>query len=207
VILALDTTGEHGSLALVHQGRTLEELALQAPTGFGHVLYQALEALLARHAVQLADIDCFAAASGPGSFTGVRVGLAAIKGLAAALDKPAIAISNLEAIASFGTAPLRAPVIDARRGEIYGAVYDGEGKLIQSEMVTKLETWLPTIPPGAQFVSPAFPDGVPEPRIQAPNELAAAIARIAEQRPWQDPAALDANYVRRSDAELFWKES
>jgi tRNA threonylcarbamoyladenosine biosynthesis protein TsaB len=207
VILALDTTGEHGSIALVHGGRTLEELALHAPTGFAHVLYDALAGLLDRNGVKLADIDCFAAASGPGSFTGVRVGLAAIKGLAAALGKPAVAVSNLEAIASFGTAPLRAPVIDARRGEIYGAVYSAEGAPIQPEVVTKLDAWLTTVPSGAQFVSPLFPEGVPlEPRVPAPRELAAAIARIAERREWQDPAALDANYVRRSDAELFWKE-
>jgi tRNA threonylcarbamoyladenosine biosynthesis protein TsaB len=206
VILAVDTTAEHGSLALVHDGRTLEELALHAPTGFAHVLYEALRALLDRNAVRLTDIDCFAAASGPGSFTGVRIGLAAVKGLAAALDKPAVAVSNLQALATFGTESLRAAVIDARRGEIYGAVYDAEGKVVLPEMVTKLDSWLATIPPAAQFISPAFPEGVPEPRIQAPTELAGAIARIAESRPWQDPAALDANYVRRSDAELFWKE-
>ncbi len=72
-------------------------------------------------------VDCFAAASGPGSFTGVRVGLACVKGLAEALGKPAVAVSNLRAIASFGTAPWRAVVLDARRGEIYGAVYDAAG--------------------------------------------------------------------------------
>ena len=72
--------------------------------------------------MRLEEIDCFAAASGPGSFTGVRVGLAAVKGLAEALGKPAVGISNLRALSLFGKAALRAVVLDARRGEVYGAV-------------------------------------------------------------------------------------
>ena len=69
-------------------------------------------------------MDCFAAASGPGSFTGVRVGLAAVKGLAEAAGKRVVAVSNLRALAFFGSAPLRATVIDARRGEVYAALYN-----------------------------------------------------------------------------------
>jgi len=207
VILALDTTTEHGSLALVDADRIIEERAIHAPTGYAQMLYGELADLLARHGLALADIDCFAAASGPGSFTGVRVGLACIKGLAAALDKPAVAISNLEAMATFGTAALRAPILDARRGAIYAAVYDASGASIQPEIVAKPDSWLQTVPAGVEFIATVFPDGIPEsPRITAPKELAAAIARLAATRDWQDPAALDANYVRRADAELSWKE-
>ena len=107
-ILAVDTTHEYGSLALSQGGETLEEVTLHAPTGFAHVIYAELAALLGRHGVTADEIVCFAAASGPGSFTGVRVGLACIKGLAEATGKPAIAVSNLRVIAEFGTAPLRA---------------------------------------------------------------------------------------------------
>ncbi len=211
LILAVDTTHEHGSLALARGDVTIEELPLHAPAGFGHILYAQLEELLARHGVGLREIDCFAAASGPGSFTGVRVGLACVKGLAEALGKPAAAVSNLEALASFGRGALRAPVLDARRGEVYGAVYDSPGRLVVSESVAPLAAWLATLPPGVEFVSnefAAFENGLPDaPRVAAPRELAAAVARIASRREGQDPAALDANYVRRADAELFWKES
>jgi len=211
LILALDTTHEFGSLALARGGQILEEVLLHEPKGFSRILYGQLEQLLARQAIAPAAIDCFAAASGPGSFTGVRVGLACVKGLAEALGKPAVAVSNLEALARFGTAPLRAVVIDARRGEIYGAVYSAQGELLSPEVVAPFESWLASLPPGVgEFVCTDFQPPVPGASIvQAPRALAAAIAEIAAERLERgqacDPAALDANYVRRSDAELLFK--
>jgi tRNA threonylcarbamoyladenosine biosynthesis protein TsaB len=209
-ILAVDTTHEYGSIAL--DG---EVVALHSPSGFAHVIYPHIRELLERTGVGLDAIDCFAAASGPGSFTGVRVGLACIKGLAEAAGKPAVAVSNLEALASFGTAPLRAALLDARRGEIYGGVYDAAGRLMVPETVGKLPEWLAALPGGElEFISidfAVFGDALPAaPRVIAPRELAGAVAQIAATRLARgeacDPAALDANYVRRSDAELFWRE-
>jgi len=209
-ILAVDTTHEYGSIALGS-----EVAPLHSPTGFAHVIYPHIRELLERCGVRLDSVDCFAAASGPGSFTGVRVGLACIKGLAEAMGKPAVAVSNLEALATFGTAALRAVVIDARRGDVYGAVYDAAGGLVVPETVGKLAEWLASMPAGdLEFISTdftAFGDGLPAGRrITAPRELAGAVAQIAGARLLRgeacDPAALDANYVRRSDAELYWKE-
>lgn len=205
MILALDTTREYGSIALVSGTEILEEIEIHSPTGFGQVLYQHLEALLTRHYVKVTDIDCFAAAAGPGSFTGVRVGLACIKGLAEATNKPAAAVSNLEALATFGQARYRVPIIDARRGEIYAAVYDAEGFLISPEVVTKLETLLQTLAAAPADLITQDALDLPIPVTHAPRAIAGAIGRLAESRA-QDPIALDANYVRRSDAELFWKE-
>ncbi|MGO9227808.1 MAG: tRNA (adenosine(37)-N6)-threonylcarbamoyltransferase complex dimerization subunit type 1 TsaB [Bryobacteraceae bacterium] len=218
LILAVDTTHVHGSLALARAGDLVEEVALESPSGFAHVIYSHLEALLVRHGVSVDDVACFAAASGPGAFTGVRVCLACVKGLAEAACKPAVAVSNLAAIASFGTAPRRAAMFDARRGEIYAAVYDDAGRPIGPETVESPTRWLAALPDGVELVSPdftPFDDAVAAShlrdarRTNAPRALAAAIARIAWRR-WQtgetsDPAALDANYVRRSDAELLWK--
>lgn len=205
LVLALDTTQEHGSIALVRGAETIAELAIHSPDGFAHAIYGYLEAMLQQYAIGLKEIDVFAAASGPGSFTGVRVGLASIKGLAEALGKPAAGISNLRAIASFGTAALRAPVLDARRGEVYGAIYNSTGILVQPETVGKFESWLAALPrSGIEILSPDYvAEGVPI--VRTPRELAATVARLAPAEAG-DPAALDANYVRRSDAELFWKE-
>jgi tRNA threonylcarbamoyladenosine biosynthesis protein TsaB len=212
VILSIDTTSEFGSAALTEGGRTIEELPLHSTDGFGHVLYQHLELLLARRQTTIHQIECFAAASGPGSFTGVRVGLAAVKGLAEAAGKRVVAVSNLRALASFGSAPLRAAVIDARRGEVYGTVYDDRLELVMPEAVLRLEAWLRSLEhlSAYEFVATEPVQGSAS-TVIAPRELAAAIGRIA----WQefsagrasDPAAIDANYVRHSDAELFWKES
>jgi tRNA threonylcarbamoyladenosine biosynthesis protein TsaB len=78
LILAVDTTSEYGSLALVRDGELLEEALLHAPGSFSPVLYEELARLLERHGVKLADVGCFAAASGPGTFTGVRVALGCV---------------------------------------------------------------------------------------------------------------------------------
>ncbi len=216
-ILALDTATEFGSLALLGEDRTLEEVWLHSPEGFAQVLFPELERLLERHGWKLESVDLFAVAKGPGAFTGIRVGLAAAKGLAEVLRKPVAGVSNLQAVASFGTAPVRAAFVDARRGEIYGALYSSSLELLAPEVVMPFRAWLETLPPGEiEFVSTDFSPfrtaletarfaGAPV--REAPRALAAAVGRIAAAR-WargalEDPATLDANYVRRSDAELL----
>ncbi len=216
LILAVDTTTEHGSLALVRDGELLEESLLHAPGSFSPVLFEELERLLQRHAVKLADVDCFAAASGPGTFTGVRVALACVMGLAEAIGRPAVAVSNLQAVARFGAARLRGVALDARRGDIYGAVYDDAGRLVTPEVVAKLAPWLQSLPDGVQeFLSNDLAlnlEGTRFPNariVTAPRALAAAVAQIAAERLARgeagEAATLDANYVRRTDAELALK--
>ncbi|HKD07864.1 MAG TPA: tRNA (adenosine(37)-N6)-threonylcarbamoyltransferase complex dimerization subunit type 1 TsaB [Bryobacteraceae bacterium] len=210
ITLAIDTTAAFGSIALCDGAGVKEEILLHEPQGFSAALFSQIEALLARQRVRLAEIDLFAGASGPGSFTGVRIGLAAIKGLAEVLSKPAIAISNLEALSSFGTAALRAPVIDARRGEVYGGLYDSAGRPVVPEIVAPFPK-LVSLLEGRDFEWISMdPELFPSVTMtRAPRALAAAIARIAMQRlangGVSEPAAIEANYVRRSDAELLWK--
>jgi tRNA threonylcarbamoyladenosine biosynthesis protein TsaB len=213
LILAVDTTSEFGSLALLRGDDLVDEMFLHAPKGFAQVLYGHLAELLGRHGLRPGDIDCFAAASGPGSFTGVRVGLACVKGLAEAVGRPAVAVSNLQAIASSGNAPLRAAVLDAHRGEVYGAVYDAASRLVLPEVVAPFAAWIATLPEGdLEFVASGFTPSLAGTRFErasvlvAPRALAGAIARLASRAEPRDPAALDANYVRRPDAELLWKE-
>ncbi|MCS7042865.1 MAG: tRNA (adenosine(37)-N6)-threonylcarbamoyltransferase complex dimerization subunit type 1 TsaB [Bryobacteraceae bacterium] len=203
-IVAIDTTSEFGSLALAEEGRVIEEILIHSPDGFAHSLFQHLERLLKRHGWQYSQVTGFAAAAGPGSFTGVRVGLAAAKGLAEASGALAAAISNLQAMATYGTAPLRAPFFDARRGEIYGAVYDDHLELVQPEVVTKFPLWRAGLPEGAELLTPD-PALFGVQATVTPRALAGAVALLAFDR-LQDPAVLDANYVRRSDAELHWRE-
>jgi tRNA threonylcarbamoyladenosine biosynthesis protein TsaB len=221
VILGVDTTHEFGSLALLRGEELVEELPLHSPEGFGHILYGHLARLLERHGVAISQIACFSAAAGPGSFTGVRIGLACVKGLAEAVSRPVVAVSNLAAMARYGKSPLRAPVLDARRGEIYGAVYSAAGELVSAEVAAKFPAWLASLPEAEiEFVAADFSPFRPAlagtrfegARVTAaPRALAAAVARIARERFRQglaaDPAAIDANYVRRSDAELLWKDS
>lgn len=221
LILAVDTTHEFGSLALLNGREVISEVLLHAPEGFGQILFGRIRDLLDSNGRNVRDVACFAAASGPGSFTGVRIGLACVKGLAEAAGKPVVAVSNLKAIASFGTSSLRAVMLDARRGEVYGAVYGEHGETVLPETVTPFRAWLETLPDGQiEFISTDFTPfaaALAGTRFQdatvitAPRALAAAVGVIAWRRLREglaeDPAAIDANYVRRSDAELFWKES
>jgi tRNA threonylcarbamoyladenosine biosynthesis protein TsaB len=212
VILSLDTTSEFGSIALSERGHLVEEVLVHSPDGFGHILFPQIARLLARHNASVRQMDCFAATSGPGSFTGVRIGLAAAKGFAEAASKPMVAVSNLKVLASFGTAPFRATVLDARRGEVYGAVYNAALDTVVEEGVMKFPAWLKTLPAsGFEFVSTDFEPfrGFADasiPVVTAPRALAAAIGRIAwtdfETGRVSDPAEIDANYIRRADAEL-----
>ncbi len=199
-ILAIDTTSEFGSLALRSNGTTVAELTIDSATGYGHLILPAIERLLNEANLRLDEVDCFAAANGPGSFTGVRVGLGTTKGLAEALGKPAIGISNLRALASFGKTERRGVLLDARRGQVYAAIYNADLGLVTPEVVAGLNDWLAD--PGQQaeeFVSQ---------KAGSFRYLASAVALCAEldQSSWADPAALDANYVRRSDAEHAWRD-
>ena len=210
-ILAIDTTSEFGSLALHEDGQTLEEVPLRAPDGFSPVLFGFIDALLHRHDWPLDSIDVFASAAGPGSFTGVRVGLTAAKGLADATGRGALGVSNLQALAEFGSTSARGVVMDARRGEIYAAMYDASLKIVSPEVVAPFQVWLDGLAaPPQEIISPDFsafrPSFTLDIAIREQRTLAAAIARIAERTQSVDPASLDANYVRRSDAELFWTE-
>jgi tRNA threonylcarbamoyladenosine biosynthesis protein TsaB len=211
-VLAIDTTGDVGSIALAGEGGLIEEVVLDSPDGFAHVLFNEIELLLERHSLNFWEIAAFASASGPGSFTGLRVGLTAAKGLAEATGRKVIAVSNLQALAWYGSRPLRAVVLDARRGEVYGGVYNAALQLVQEEVVAKLPVWLACLPQGElEIVTHGFPLGLGTPPIvQAPRALAGSIGRIAFERLLTgaalDPAEIDANYVRRSDAELLWKD-
>ncbi len=197
----------------MEDGRIVEEIALYAPDGYGQLLFGQLETLLKRLDIPVNTIDCFATAGGPGSFTGVRVGLAAMKGLAFAATKPVCAVLNLEAIASLGSAPIRAAFIDARRQQIFAAIYDENLKVVSPEVVTSLPQWLSGIGDrDIEFLSTDLTgyDLGSRPAKSVGNCLAGVIGQLSYRRFTnglaQNPRELDANYVRRADAELFWED-
>jgi tRNA threonylcarbamoyladenosine biosynthesis protein TsaB len=220
--LALDLTSESGSLAIRREGRTAIEHSVESRTGFAHLVFPAIEKILGEARVELSEIDCFAAANGPGAFTGLRVALAAIKGVAEVMGKPALGVSKLRAMASFGTATRRIVLLDARRDEVFAAVYNERVELTVGEAVTKLEPWLANLPEGDDYQLITENTGwlqsvVKGTRfeaadsVQTPRNLAGAIGACAEadlrSGAAGDPSTLDANYVRRSDAELYWTDN
>ena len=188
LILAIDTATERGSLCLDDQLVTIH-----GPQGFSSVLFAEIDHLLRGCGVKMDQIECFAAAIGPGTFTGVRIGMSCAMGLAEAMGKPVCGVSNLEALAEFGTTERRAVTIDARRGDIYAALYESGGRLIVPERVCTPEEFQASLPEGEiEWV-----------RYEGP--LAGAIAAVAKRRRWTDPSEMEANYLRRTDAELNLK--
>src|SRR5271169_635277 len=130
LLLAVDTSGKNGSLALARTTTGQSEIAVLevvplAGGTFSAQLVPQIAALLEKHGHSKADLGAFAVANGPGSFTGLRVGLAAIKALAEALQKPIVAISLLEAVACSGAARGRVfAALNAGRGDVYAGDYE-----------------------------------------------------------------------------------
>src|SRR5437870_12914521 len=131
LILAADTSGKQGSIALARgldNGKCdVVEVTPLAGGTFSAQLVPQIATLLAKHGFSKRDIGAFAVASGPGSFTGLRVGLAAIKALVEILGKPVATVSLLEAVASAGAGRSRGRVIaalDAGRNEVYVGEYE-----------------------------------------------------------------------------------
>ena len=133
LILALDTTSASGSVALVRDGRLVDETTGDPSLTHGQRLPGELQGLLQRHDLTTDAIDRYAVAAGPGSFTGIRVGIATIQGLALAHDKRVVAISVLDTLVEVAAQRadrdalgpnLIAPWVNAKRGEVFGALYE-----------------------------------------------------------------------------------
>jgi tRNA threonylcarbamoyladenosine biosynthesis protein TsaB len=127
LILAVDTTTPGGSVALVRDGRLIGEFNLESPSTHSARLLGSIDFLLGASGLDIHEVDAYAVAAGPGSFTGIRIGLSAVKSLAFASGKPVAAVSTLEALASkIAEAPVRlvCPVLDAKKGEIYAALFE-----------------------------------------------------------------------------------
>jgi tRNA threonylcarbamoyladenosine biosynthesis protein TsaB len=134
-ILAVDTTTSSGSAALLEDRRLVGEIDGESGTTHSARLLGAVDHLLRSEGLAIADVDAFAVAAGPGSFTGIRIGLSTIKALSFASKKPVVPVSSLHALAlklALGGASLVCPVLDAKKGEVYAALFESrEERLIE----------------------------------------------------------------------------
>lgn len=222
LLLAADTSGKHGSIALARGDErsfaALEVVPLAGGT-FSAQLVPQIADLLSRHGFSKHNLDGFVVASGPGSFTGLRVGLAAIKGLAEVLHKPIAAVSLLEVLAVAGN--LESGVVaalDAGRNEVYAGEYEVAGGTARLECESLLnEEEFVALARGklAVVVTPdklalewAQKHGLQALAVEHPRSD--AVARIGLKKllagETVTPADLEANYIRRSDAEIFAKQ-
>ena len=125
LILAFESTAKAASCALLRDGRLLSQYTQCSGLTHSRTLLPMGEDMLKNAELALADVDLIAVAHGPGSFTGVRIGVSMVKGLAWAADKPCVGVSTLEAMAWHGLAAggLVCPVMDARRNQVYNALF------------------------------------------------------------------------------------
>ena len=216
LILGVDTSGKDGSIALVkfEQGsaRTLEVVPLVGGT-FSAQLVPQISELLSRHGLNKRDVDGFAVVSGPGSFTGLRVGLAAIKALAEVLQKPIAAVSLLEAVVR--ASEVQGDVVatlDAGRSEVYAAniQISGSQTTISHQQLLTLAEFVSANGRRQIVTSDAkIADFVREKSLRVmkiDHPRANVVARLGFEKIQAgeviSPEALDANYIRRSDAEV-----
>lgn len=216
-VLAIDTARSHGSVALANGSGVPVEIPLGKGPGFDRVLIQAIEGLLADQGLEWADLDGFAAASGPGSFTGIRVGLSAAKALAEVCGRPLVGVSSLRALAIAGplsSNPTRIPLFDARRGELFAGFYDGDGSALADETAGDWDRLAERIDAcDGELVTNEpwiFEEGGPAARAAdriwhlAPATLAARVAALGIQELRKGrgsvPEAVEANYIQRPSA-------
>jgi tRNA threonylcarbamoyladenosine biosynthesis protein TsaB len=227
LVLALDTTTRAGSVALIRDGEVLDVHVGDAALTHAARLPGDLLEVLRRRGLDLADVDLFAVAAGPGSFTGLRIGIAAIQGLAFATRRPVVGVSALEALArgADDRAPLVGAWMDAQRGEVYAQLY-GQGATLERPVLRPaavgrpaviLDAWATDLAPdGARFLfvgdgalahRAAIDDRWPGARVASTvPPLAPTIALLAAHRAAHGeagpPHAVKPLYVRRPDAEL-----
>ena len=220
LILATDTSGKQGSLALAHglnNGKcdVIEVIPL-AGGAFSAQLVPQIATLLLKHGFKKQDVDAFAVASGPGSFTGLRVGLAAIKALAEILGKPIAAVSLLEVVAMAGASQGRVlAVLDAGRGEAYAGQYEVsvqratmiEERLIKLDALATSGGDFTLVTSDKSIAETLRANGVPvvEVAVQRSDAIASLGWKKVLAGETVSPEALEANYIRRSDAEIFSK--
>jgi tRNA threonylcarbamoyladenosine biosynthesis protein TsaB len=223
IALAIDTCDARGSVAVVNDGRTLAITVHDVAQDYSSWLLPAVGQTLREASCSMNDIHFYAVASGPGSFTGVRVGLTTVKAWAEVYGKPIVAMSRLEVLArqSTGAEPYVASFIDAQRGQIFAALYQRQPTSlvrIEEELVTAPQEFVDWVAERAIAADVAWVStdaaltseltGVPK-ALQISPVLAPLVGAIgiekAQRGEFVDALKLDANYVRRSYVEVFPK--
>lgn len=230
VTLAIDTSEARGSVAVLRDSLLAAGRVHRDNSDYSAWLLPAVEAALAEAGIKMESLDLLAVSTGPGSFTGLRVGLTAVKAWAEVYRKPVVGVSRLKAIAGseLFISPFLVASYDAQRGQLFAALYcnaTGHAESLGEEMVIspgelvslvaeeakqQKVTWIcldPELVSNAEGIEARISAG--DAIVRGTEELAFRIGILAEEQAgkghFSDPLTLDANYVRRSDAEIFWK--
>jgi len=219
-VLAIDTSGPVAGCAVLKDGKIVHQVAMNHGLTHSETIMPAVDAALEGAGLGCGDVDVFAAVAGPGSFTGVRIGVCAVKGLAHAVGKPCVAVHALEALAMnfYGFDGLCCPILDARRGQVYCAAFDMAGGMPRralADAALPLGDFLAILPGNRRLVFVG--DGVPvhaktvrdilgDRAMIAPPNLrdlradAACLLAAARPEAWVPAAQLQPIYLRAPQA-------
>jgi len=231
ITLTIDTSEARGSVAVLKDGAVVATKAHEDGTDYSIWLLPAVGEVLIEAGTKMECVDLYGVATGPGSFTGLRVGLTTVKAWSEVYGKPIVGVSRLAALARSRElqSAYVASCYDAQRGQLFGAIYALSGivgrvgeefvvspeefvQLVEGEAGSEPVTWA-TLDPALleNLESLQRRISVGDRVLVCSTELASTVGVLALERAAKgqlsDPLALDANYVRRSDAEIFWKES
>jgi tRNA threonylcarbamoyladenosine biosynthesis protein TsaB len=227
LILAVDTSSRECSVAVLRDEQVLASRGGASDAPYAARLFQDVDSAMGEANVELPQIELFAVATGPGSFTGLRVGLAAVKGWAEVFGRPVAGVSVLEAVAVQAQAApgIFSPVMDARGGRVFGALFrrssaEDELRTMGEEVVLGRDEYFGWVAEQLHGETPLFVTTTAEvvkaglaasvfagARLEeVSGELAPFVGRLGLTRSRRgelvDSLGLEANYVRRSDAEL-----
>ena len=220
-ILAIDTSGPVAGCAVMREGRIVHLTAMNHGLTHSETIMPAVDEALDRAGLTCPEVDVFAAVAGPGSFTGVRIGICAAKGLAHAVNKPCAALNALETLAMnfYGFDGLCCPILDARRGQVYCAAFDMAGGLparVLDDGAVALEAFLERLPrdrrlafvgDGVGVYGAAVQAALGERAVIAPLNLrdlradAACVLAASRQDEWVAAKYLRPIYLRAPQAE------
>ncbi len=223
ITLAIETSSEYGGVCLFDSQRgVLAETRFGSQKRHSAALMPAISHIFSITSLSIKDVDFFSISIGPGSFTGLRVGLSTVKGLCFSTGKPLVAVSSLEAFAhQFAhTRGLLCPLFDARKKEVYGALFraeKGEISRLTEDMVQSVDKIISLVSEKTIFAGTGaekyrdviterlsdmaeFADG---PLMHPlPSSLAFAAMKKAEGKEFSDPSKVTPLYIRASEAEL-----
>jgi len=226
-ILGIDTSTSCGSVGLIDDGGIISDYLLNIPVTHSERLLRAIELVLGEARCAVDDLDGWAISLGPGSFTGVRIGVSTIKGLAFATQKPVVGVSTLDVLASqiSPTPYLICPIIDARKGEVYTAFYRYEDgilpkrlsdyeAIIPENLVKRIKERTIFVGDGVKTYGNDLRKSLPTlaafPPVPIHFPHGSTVARLGleplRRGNYLDLATFTPIYVRPSEAEVKWRE-
>jgi tRNA threonylcarbamoyladenosine biosynthesis protein TsaB len=227
-VLGIDTSTSCGAVGLIDDGEVLSDTLVNIPVTHSERLLGAIEFVLREARCSIGDVDGWAISLGPGSFTGLRIGVSTVKGLAFATGKPVAGVSTLDALASqvSPTSHLICPILDARKKEVYTAFYRyGEGNILgrqsndqalrPEDLVSKIKEQTIFLGDGVRTYKDFLLHSLPSlatfravPLHASHGSMVATLGfELLKKGEYLNVSTFSPVYVRPSEAEMKWQET